>query len=75
MKEISKEQFAANLKSLRTEHGFTQEEMAELLGISRPAYTQYERMKTLPSTKNFVKLASFFDISVAALTGGKGDVA
>lgn len=75
MTKISKQRFAKKIKQLRKDSGFTQAEMAELLGISRPAYTQYEKMQTLPSLPNFLKLASFFDVSVSELTGDEGDAA
>lgn len=72
MKEISKATFAKTVKKLREENGFTQEEMADLLGISQPAYAQYEKQKTMPSLSNFLKIANFFDISVSALSGDGG---
>lgn len=42
---------AERLRELRKEKGLSQAEVAKLLGISRPAYVQYETGKTTPSQR------------------------
>lgn len=57
------------LKEERKKAGLTQEEVAEYLGITRPAYTQYETDKTQPSLETAGKLADLYKISVDYLMG------
>ena len=64
MTELSK-----RLKEERKKAGLTQEEIAKYLGITRPAYTQYETDKTVPSLETVGKLADLYKISVDYLMG------
>lgn len=64
MSELSK-----RLKEERKKAGLTQEEVADYLGITRPAYTQYETDKTQPSLETAGKLADLYKISVDYLMG------
>lgn len=57
------------LKEERKKAGLTQEEVAEYLGITRPAYTLYETDKTQPSLETAGKLADLYKISVDYLMG------
>lgn len=57
------------LKEERKKAGLTQEEVAKHLGITRPAYTQYETGKTQPSLETAGKLANLYKISVDYLIG------
>lgn len=64
MSELSK-----RIKEERLKAGLTQEEVAQYLGITRPAYTQYETDKTQPSIETAGKLADLYKISVDYLMG------
>lgn len=59
------------LKELRKDMGFTQEELAAKLGISRVNYTRYETNKVRPDYETLVLLADFFDVSLDELFGRK----
>ena len=61
--------FAERLKKERVKAKLTQEEVAEYLGITRPAYTQYETEKTQPSVETTAKLADLYKISIDYLVG------
>lgn len=56
-----------NLKSLRKELGFTQNQLADLLNISQQTYSDYENCKTEPTTDTLVKLAEIFDVTIDEL--------
>lgn len=56
-----------NLKTLRLNRGFTQNDIAGVLGLNRSTYTYYEMGKTLPDILVLHKLARFYDISLDAL--------
>lgn len=55
------------LKNLRIEHGFTQELVAEALGVSRQAVSKWENGSSEPSTSNLFALAKLYGISVTEL--------
>lgn len=50
------------IRSLRKERGFSQEALAEALGVSRQAVTKWEDGSALPSTANLLALADFFGV-------------
>lgn len=59
------------LKELRTQYGYTQDEVARKIGISYQSYQAYELGKTIPKTKYLSKLADVFDVSTDYLLGRK----
>lgn len=61
--------FGTRLKALRDEKGKTQDDIAQLLGITRESYSGYERGKYVPPYKKISTLASIFDVSVDYLMG------
>ena len=44
----------------RQQMGFSQEKLAEIIGVSRQAVTKWEADQTLPSSSNLLKLAEVF---------------
>lgn len=60
---------STRLTSLRKEKKKTQQEMADFLGITRPAYTAYERGNRQPDYEILQKLADFFEVSTDYLLG------
>lgn len=59
--------FEERLKSLRKDKGLSQEELADLLGVSRQAVTKWETGKGMPDIGNLVVLAQTFRISLDEL--------
>lgn len=57
------------LKRFRRGKGFTQEEVAKLIGISRQAFSNYERGIRVPSIDVLVKLADVYEMSLDELVG------
>jgi len=55
------------VRELRKERGFTQEELAEIIGISRQAINAIEKEKFDPSLPTAFKMAKFFKISIENL--------
>lgn len=51
-----------NLKVLRAMHSLTQEELAVKLGISRPALSDIENSKSIPSGRLMIRIANHFGI-------------
>lgn len=56
-----------NLMMLRTIHGFSQEEIAEKIGISRQAYAKWESGATIPDVQKCDLLAKVYGVTVDSL--------
>lgn len=52
------------IRELRKEHGYTQQALANLLGVSRSSIANWETFKRTPSIKNYSALAKVFGVSV-----------
>lgn len=57
------------LKILREEKGLKQIDIANILGVGRTTYTQYETEKSEPDLATVAKLADFFGVSIDYLLG------
>ena len=58
---------ADNLVMLRSLKGLTQEQVAEIVGISRQSYAKWEQGETIPDIEKCDKLASFYGIKIDGL--------
>ena len=58
---------AENLALLRNLRGMTQEEVAEVIGISRQSYAKWEQGETIPDIEKCDRLAKFYGVSIDAL--------
>lgn len=58
---------ADNLVLLRGIKGMSQEQIAEVIGISRQSYAKWEQGETLPDVEKCDKLAKFYGITIDAL--------
>ena len=61
--------FGRNLAALRKAHGWTQPQLAEMLGITLAALTHYERKAQNPTAEFVAKVAKLFNVSVDELLG------
>ncbi|MCE5168929.1 helix-turn-helix domain-containing protein [Paenibacillus profundus] len=57
------------IAELREGKGWTQEELAELLGITRAALSHYEKDRRKPDFETLTKLADQFGVSIDYLVG------
>ncbi|MCR5511694.1 MAG: helix-turn-helix domain-containing protein [Lachnospiraceae bacterium] len=55
------------LKYLRESHGYSQEQVADELHISRQTYSHYECGRIVPPVNTLFSLAAFFDITAETL--------
>lgn len=58
-----------NLKKSRESKGFTQNQVAEILGISDGTYKNYEQGKREPNGDMIVKLANLYNVTTDYLLG------
>lgn len=56
-----------NLTMLRSINGYSQEEIAERIGISRQAYAKWESGATIPDVEKCRRLAEVYGVTVDAL--------
>jgi len=61
--------FRVRLKALRKEKLKTQEDMANILGVQRSTYTNYERGYINPPSATVEVLAKYFGVSIDYLLG------
>lgn len=61
---------AQRLATLRREHGLTQEQLAERIGVSRQAVSKWERTESSPDTDNLIALARLYGVTLDELVYG-----
>ena len=57
-------QVGLNIKIKRIGRGYTQEEIADAIGVARSTYPRYESDKRLPDIYKLCALADYFDVSL-----------
>lgn len=57
------------LKTLRKEHGYTQEQIADILNLTRSSIANYENGINEPSISILVAIADLYNVSLDWLTG------
>lgn len=60
-------EIANRLQALRKEKGYSQEQLADALGISRQAISKWERAEASPDTDNLICLAKLYGVSLDEL--------
>ncbi|PET77569.1 hypothetical protein CN514_00805 [Bacillus sp. AFS001701] len=67
MKEMQLSKMIGNrLKELRLNHKYTQQEVADNIGISRSTYAGYEG-KNIPDVTSLIKLAGLYSVSTDSI--------
>lgn len=61
------EYFGLKLQTLRKKASMSQDDLAELIGVSRQAISKWERSEALPDLYNAKKLAEVFSITLDEL--------
>lgn len=64
---------ANRLQQLRKANGYSQDVLAEKLGISRQAVSKWERAESSPSVDNLIDLAKLYGITVDEMLNTDGD--
>lgn len=58
---------ANRLVELRKKYGYSQEDLANKLGLSRQAVSKWERAEASPDTDNLICLAKLYNVSLDEL--------
>ena len=61
------ESIGNNIHDLRVKHGYSQDALAELLGVSHQAVSRWELGLTAPTIDNIAELCGLFDVSFEQL--------
>lgn len=61
--------FDEKLKTLREKHDFTQQYVADTIGVTRSAINRYENESMPPSLTSIIKIAIMFNVSIDYLVG------
>ena len=63
--------FSENLKTLRKQKGFSQEELASRLHVVRQTISKWEKNLSVPDADTLIRLAEILEVSVSELLGSK----
>ena len=63
--------FSKNLKTLRKQKGFSQEELASRLHVIRQTISKWEKNLSVPDADTLIRLAEILEVSVSELLGSK----
>lgn len=66
-----KQETANRLFEYRKKNGFSQEELAEKIGVSRQAVSKWERGEASPDTENLIMLAKVYNVTLDELIMGE----
>ena len=67
-------EIADRLVKLRKKYGYSQEELADKLGLSRQAVSKWERAEASPDTDNLICLAKLYGVSLDELLATDDDL-
>ena len=66
--------FAEQLTVLRRQRGLSQEQLGDLIGVSRQAVSKWESGSTTPELEKLLALSDYFEISLDQLVGREPEV-
>lgn len=63
-----------NIAMLRNVNGYSQEEVAEKIGVSRQAYAKWEKGESIPDVERCQKLAEVYGVTIDSLVAFSGKI-
>ena len=61
--------FSIRIKELRKQHNLTQEQLGQVIGVSKYSILLYEKGKNYPDVRGLIGLADYFEVSTDYLLG------
>ena len=55
---------AEKIMSLRKQYGWSQEELADLIGVSRQSVSKWESAASIPDIQKIIKMSEVFGVSI-----------
>jgi len=71
---MSGDKFSQVIKKLRKEKGLTQQELANIVGITATGVSYWESGNAVPNTETLNKLANYFGVTINFLLGVKDKI-
>ena len=71
LKNILIDAMGSNLSTLRSRLSLSQEELAELLGVSNRSISRWENGTTMPDFDLLIELAKYYDVEVGEILDGE----
>ena len=71
---MNENKFSQVIKKLRKEKGLTQQELANIVGITATGVSYWESGNAVPNTETLNKLANYFGVTVNFLLGVKDKI-
>lgn len=68
---MQQEKMGCLLRTLRKEKGMTQEQMAEIFGVTNRTVSRWENGKNMPDVSILVEISKYFDVSILELIEGE----
>ncbi|HCY52317.1 MAG TPA: transcriptional regulator [Clostridiales bacterium] len=68
---MDRKEIARNIKRMRENSGYTQQQVADVLNVDRSTYAYYELGKILPSIETIYALSRVFNVHYSELLGGE----
>ncbi|MDE6001410.1 MAG: helix-turn-helix domain-containing protein [Clostridia bacterium] len=65
--DLTEKAFSKNLKDIRTAKGYSQQAVADKLGIAVSTYANWEQGRTQPSISDIIRLIAAFEIDANEL--------
>ena len=59
------------IAALRKEHGFTQEQLGEIIGVTNKTISRWETGMYLPPAEALLRMSELFDVSIHEILSGK----
>ncbi|MGL4336998.1 MAG: helix-turn-helix domain-containing protein [Turicibacter sp.] len=66
--------FGEKLKQLRVKNEYSQENLAQLLNVSRQAVTKWENGNGIPDIENLKAIATLFDVTIDSLVRDEEEI-
>jgi putative transcriptional regulator len=73
-KEEEQNMFSENLKTIRKEKGFSQEQLAARLNVVRQTISKWEKGLSVPDAEMLIQLADVLEVEVSDLLGKKVEI-
>ena len=67
------ERFSTRIKELRKQHNLTQEQLGQVIDVSKYSILLYEKGKNYPDVRGLIGLADYFGVSTDYLLGRTDD--
>lgn len=68
---MNQQKIGGFLKELRNEKGLTQEQLAEMLGVSNRSVSRWENGNNMPDLDLLIQLAKYYDVGIEEILSGE----